>query len=166
MLMTKEQVLNFLPHRPPFLFIDTVSELYLPPGVEKLEEVGSKDLIGAKVTAHFEIKDDLEILRGHFPGNPILPGVVQVEMMAQSSAFVSMGLKGFEKNKTEVETLLLGVESSKFRKPIKPGMNLDIYATMTQSRGLMAYYDCEVFSDGQKMSEARLLARLVIKKKD
>lgn len=164
MLMNKEQVYNFLPHRPPFLFIDSVSKIFLPDCADKDNITNSKDLVGAKVVAHFEVKDDLEILEGHFPGNPILPGVVQIEMMAQTSAFVSLGLTGIDRDKIKVDTLLLGVESSKFRKPIIPGMHLEIHSAMNRSRGLMAYYDCQVFVDGEKMSESKLLARLEIKK--
>ena len=94
MLMDKKQVVEFLPHRDPFLFIDSVSEVDTSGCESQTEFKEAKDLVGAKVTAQFEIKDELEILKGHFPGNPILPGVVQVEMMAQASAFLSVPLVG------------------------------------------------------------------------
>lgn len=166
MIMNKEQVYSFLPHRPPFLFIDTVEELILPPDLEEKDTVESRDLVGAKVIANFSVTNDLEILKGHFPGNPILPGVIQIEMMAQASAFVTLGLKGLEKDKVNVDTLLLSVESSKFRKPVIPGMDLKVFATMYQCRGFMAYYNCEIQCDGTKVSEAKLLARLVVTKKE
>lgn len=160
MLFNHEEVLNFLPHRPPFLFIDTVQQVDVDPEVLKKETITSKDLIGSKVIAHFEIREDLEILKGHFPGNPILPGVVQIEMMAQSSAFVSIAFNKMKKEGVKVETLLLGVESTRFRKPILPGMKLEIHAVMERCRGPIAYYTCEILSGGEKVSEAKFLARL------
>ena len=162
MFMTKEQVYEFMPHKPPFLFIDTVKELILPDGLEDKETIVTKDLVGATAVACFKVTDDLEILKGHFPGNPILPGVIRIEMMAQASAFVSLGLKGINKSKAKVETLLLGVEGTKFRKPIVPGMEVEIRATITKNRGSMAYYDGAIFYEGNQIAQASLLARLII----
>lgn len=164
MLFNHEEVLKFLPHRPPFLFIDTVERVDVNPEIFKKETITSKDLVGSRVVTHFEIKEDLEILKGHFPGNPILPGVVQIEMMAQSSAFVSIAFNNMEKEGVKVETLLLGVESSRFRKPLLPGMKLEIHAVMEKCRGPIAYYDCQIFSAGEKVSEAKFLARLDVVK--
>ncbi len=166
MLMNKEQVFDFMPHRPPFLFIDTVTSVDLPATAKEVENVTSKDLVGSHVIANFSVTEELEILKGHFPGNPILPGVVQVEMMAQASAFVSLGLNGLDSDEYRVETLLLGVESSKFRKPVLPGMDLEIHAIMDKSRGQIAHYKCEIFCEGKKISEAKILAKLDIVKKD
>ncbi len=166
MLMSKSQVLDFMPHRPPFLFIDTVERVSIPPSIKENETITSKDLVGTVVVARFEVTDKLEILKGHFPGNPILPGVVQIEMMAQASAFVSLGLNGLKSDEYKVETLLLGVESAKFRKPILPGMNLEIHAKMDKSRGTIAHYHCEIFSEKTKISEAKILAKLDVIKKD
>ncbi len=166
MLLNKEQVINFLPHRPPFLFVDSVKELILPDGLKEKENVTNKDLVGSKVIANFKVTEELEILAGHFPGNPILPGVVHVEMMAQASAFVSLGLKKSEDEDMQVETLLLGVEATKFRKPALPGMNLEIHATLENCRGSMAQYSCYIMCDGQKLSEAKFLAKLDVVEKD
>lgn len=165
MLLNKEQVMQFLPHREPFLFVDSVESVTLPEGVKISKgEAFAKDLVGTKVVAHFEVKADLEILKGHFPGNPILPGVIQVEMMAQAGAFVSMALNNMSIEGVNVETLLLGADSSRFRKPIVPGMKLQIETTMVKSRGQIASYDCEIYSDGVLVSEAKFLAKLVISK--
>ncbi len=164
MLLNDFEVKKFLPHRAPFLFIDTVGELIVPDSFKAIENPGTRDLIGIKVVAHFEVKEDLEILRGHFPGNPILPGVVQVEMMAQASAFISLPLNNLSITGLDVETLLVSVEKSKFRKPIVPGMKLEIHATMTKNRGTIASYQAEIFCDGEKTSEAEFLAKLEIKK--
>ena len=164
MLLNKEQVLNFLPHRDPFLFIDSVKEVDLS-ACQSSEIKEPKDLVGAKVVAEFEIREDLEILKGHFPGNPILPGVVQVEMMAQASAFLSIPLVGSDLSGVNVETLLLSVDKAKFRKPLIPGMKLEIVATIGKVRGLMASYEGEIYCEGAKISEASLMAKIGITKK-
>jgi 3-hydroxyacyl-[acyl-carrier-protein] dehydratase len=95
-----------------------------------------------------------------------MPGVVQVEMMAQASAFVSLALNGLSIDGVNVETLLLGVESAKFRKPILPGDELEIHAIMDKSRGTVAHYSCEIYVSGAKISEAKILAKLEIIRKD
>lgn len=165
MLLNEQQVLDFLPHRKPFLFIDTVSEVIIPDSLKNNENATTRDLVGTHVIANFKVRDDLEILKGHFPGNPILPGVVQVEMMAQSSAFVSLALSGLTADSARVETLLLGVESTKFRKPVLPGAQLEIHAKMDKCRGTVAHYSCEIICEGVKISEAKILAKLDIIKK-
>ena len=166
MLLNKEQVIDFLPHRPPFLFVDSIQELTLPEGLAEKENRTSKDLVGSKLIAHFKVTEDLEILAGHFPGNPILPGVVHVEMMAQASAFVSLGLKKSPDEQMQVETLLLGVDATKFRKPALPGMNLEIHCHLENCRGSMAQYSCFIMCEGQKLSEAKFLAKLDVVQKD
>jgi 3-hydroxyacyl-[acyl-carrier-protein] dehydratase len=163
MFMNKEQVKAYIPHREPFLFIDTVSSIQLPDEVLSLETVTSKDLVGTKVIANFEVRDDLAILQGHFPGNPILPGVIQVEMIAQAAAFSSLGLNKLKIDEgLRVDTLLLGVESSRFRKPITPGMKLEIHSVLSKCRGQVAVYTGEIYSNQEKISEAQFIAKLVV----
>jgi 3-hydroxyacyl-[acyl-carrier-protein] dehydratase len=165
MLLNEQEVLDFLPHRAPFLFIDTVSEVRIPDSIKGKTDITTRDLVGTHVIANFKVRDDLEILKGHFPGNPIMPGVVQIEMMAQSSAFVSLAMSGLNSDSVRVETLLLGVESAKFRKPVLPGAELEIHAHIDKCRGTVANYSCEIFSDGVKISQAKILAKLDIIKK-
>jgi 3-hydroxyacyl-[acyl-carrier-protein] dehydratase len=86
MLFDQEAVKEFLPHRDPFLFVDQVNDIKLKEGVGE-ENLTVKEVQGASVLATFFTREDHPIFAGHFPGNPILPGVVQVEMMAQASSF-------------------------------------------------------------------------------
>lgn len=161
MKLTTEQVKKFIPHRKPFLFIDSVESI----NTQKDEILTSKDLIGTKVKASFEVKDNLIILEGHFPGNPILPGVIQVEMMAQACAFSSIPLVKDNFEKYDIETLLLGVEKTRFRKQVKPGMKLEIITKMLNVRSNIANYECEIYCNSEKISEATIMAKLSIKER-
>jgi 3-hydroxyacyl-[acyl-carrier-protein] dehydratase len=156
MLMNKEQVLKFLPHRPPFLFIDSVESVEVPHH-GPTDVVEKKDLIGCTVVAHFKVQPDLVVLEGHFPGNPIMPGVIQVEMMAQASCFAITRLLK-DPFAVTLEVALLKIESAKFRKPIRPGMNLTIKAVCTKLRNQMMWYDCSIEHDGEILSESSLMA--------
>jgi 3-hydroxyacyl-[acyl-carrier-protein] dehydratase len=158
MLMNNDEVKSFLPHRDPFLFIDSVNEITLPPGVNESEEgLTLKELVGAEIVASFYTREDLSLFRGHFPGNPILPGVIQIEMMAQASCFMSTKVY---KNPESVrlDVALMGVSQSKFRRPVKPNMDLTIKAKLAKARGPVISYECEITHEGILMSEASVLA--------
>ncbi|MBT3983787.1 MAG: beta-hydroxyacyl-ACP dehydratase [Bacteriovoracaceae bacterium] len=154
MKLNFEQVKAYIPHREPFLFVDSI---------ESLEYEGEgpfsclKDLIGGVVEANFSVKEDLEILRGHFPGNPVLPGVVQVEMMAQASIFITFELFEDPYN-VDLEVALLGVKDSKFRKPVVPGMELKIKSKMIKARGQIMSFEAEISSGDEIVSQASFLA--------
>lgn len=162
--MNHQQVLDYLPHKPPFLFVDTVDRVEVPDEIKDKKDISPRDLVGTKAVANFLVKDDLEIIKGHFPGNPILPGVIQIEMMAQTSAFNSLALNDLNPLDVNVDTILMSVESSKFRKLVTPGMLLEIHAEMEKCRGNIASYKCEIFHEGERVSEARFLARLILQK--
>jgi 3-hydroxyacyl-[acyl-carrier-protein] dehydratase len=163
MLMNKKEVMSFLPHRDPFLFIDTVKETILPPELkDKKGPFQTKDLIGAKCICTFKVDNSVKVLEGHFPGHPILPGVVQIEMMAQAASFLAIHCleKPLEQAKLDVQ--LLSIESAKFRKPVIPPMDLEIHATLNKVRGPMQMYDCELYSNGELMAQTSVMASLKI----
>ncbi len=161
MFMDTAAVMKFLPHRDPFLFIDSVTRLEFP---EALKDVAGPckptDLIGGKTFCRFDVRPETKVLEGHFPGYPILPGVVQVEMMAQASAFLM--IRCFDKPLDEIklDVALLGVEKAKFRRPVLPGMQLEINTTLTKIRGPMTTYDAQIHCQGELMSECSFLASL------
>lgn len=163
MLLEKEKVMEYLPHRDPFMFLDNVQEVILPSGKSADAITNPRDLVGVKVIANFTVREDLDILKGHFPGNPILPGVVLIEIMAQASAFISLPLSNFDFSGLNVETLLVTVTKAKFRKPVLPGMKLEIHTTMAQCRGQVATYQSEILIDGKKASEAEFMAKIIFK---
>ncbi|MFP5385163.1 MAG: 3-hydroxyacyl-ACP dehydratase FabZ family protein [Bacteriovoracia bacterium] len=163
MMMDKKQVMNFLPHRDPFLFIDTVKEVILPEEIRgKSGPFTPKDLIGGRSVCTFKVDNTVKVLEGHFPGYPILPGVVQIEMMAQAASFLATFCleKPLEEAKLDVQ--LLGVESARFRKPVIPPMDLEIHAVLNKVRGPIQMYDCEIYSNGELISQTSVMASLKI----
>lgn len=160
MKLNKKQVMDFLPHRDPFLFIDSVEIVHFPEGVKPQDVKGFKEMIGGSVVAHFRVTDELKVLEGHFPGNPILPGVVQLEMMAQASTFINydMVVEYGKHNPLNIDVALLGVDHSRFRKPVVPNMDLRIESTFTKVRGSFVSYEAKIFHDSELISEAGIFA--------
>jgi 3-hydroxyacyl-[acyl-carrier-protein] dehydratase len=166
MEMNKEEVMAFLPHRDPFLFVDSVETVLVPQrDVAPGKVLEKKELVGIEVLANYYTDPEHSIFKGHFPGNPILPGVVQVEMMAQASSFVVTKMVEDHK-KVKIEVALLGVERAKFRKPITPDMHLQIKATCTKIRGGFVNFECELHHKGDLMSQSNVFASLKIIEKE
>jgi 3-hydroxyacyl-[acyl-carrier-protein] dehydratase len=163
MLYDKQQVMRFLPHRDPFLFIDGVKEVVPNEAIKgKKGPFKPSEIIGSKSICTFRVDDSVKVLEGHFPGFPILPGVVQVEMMAQAASFLTVYCLEKPIEQTKLDVQLLGVESAKFRKPILPPMDLEIHSTITKVRGPIQMYDCEIFHNGELMSQTTVMASLKI----
>lgn len=162
MLMNKEKVIQYLPHREPFLFVDSVESVTYPERELASEELlTAKETIGSEVVAHYRTKKDHPIFAGHFPGNPILPGVVQIEMMAQAAAF---GLLKTMKDPSDsnMEVILMTVSGAKFRKPVVPEMDLIIKTKCSNVRGVFATYDCELYEGDTLLSQATVMASVKV----
>ncbi|MCA9689127.1 MAG: 3-hydroxyacyl-ACP dehydratase FabZ [Nannocystaceae bacterium] len=99
---------RILPHRYPFLFLDRVLEI----------------VQGERIVARKCVSVSDPLLQGHFPGNPILPGVVQVEAMAQAAVVLAQQ-SGYFDPETQ-DCLFIGIQEAKFRAPVVPGDVLDI----------------------------------------
>lgn len=164
-MFKKNEVLDFLPHRDPFLFVDSIENISLADNIEEKEKYDPKDAIGSTVIGLYETKEEHPIFAGHFPGNPILPGVVQIEMMAQVSSF---SLTRIYPNWRDyrMDVMLLAVNSSKFRKPIIPGMKLEIHTICEKVRGPFMTNNCHIKSNGEIVSEASVLASVKLLDKE
>jgi 3-hydroxyacyl-[acyl-carrier-protein] dehydratase len=160
MLLTSEQVKKILPHRDPFLFIDSVESVTVP---GKTLEAGKvydiKEVQDTEVVAYYKTKKDHPIFAGHFPDYPILPGVCQVEMMAQATSFIVL-LLNEKPEEMKMDVALLGVDQARFRKPIFPDMELKLVSKTLKIRGPMLTSECKIYHNDQLMSEATVLASL------
>ena len=139
-------ILNILPHRYPFLLIDKIVEF-------KLDE----KIVSIKIVTMNE-----PFFQGHFPGNPIMPGVLILEAMAQTGGI--MMLNGNDKIKESV-VYFMGIDKARFRKPVLPGDTLVIEATMTNMRRSVCQFDAKAFVRGELVCEASLMATVAAKNK-
>lgn len=136
---TITEIFDYLPHRYPFLLIDRVTAL--SPG-ERIE--GYKN-----VTANEEL------FNGHFPGQPILPGVLILEAMAQLSGVLAFETKG-TRPADGTNYLFGGVEKARFRRQVIPGDRLDIVSKISADRKIMMKFECEAYVDGELACSAML----------
>ncbi len=163
MLMNKEQVMRFLPHRDPFLFIDTVVDIVLPESLKGLTgPFTPTQLIGGEAICKFKVDSTVKVLEGHFPGHPILPGVVQVEMMAQGASFLATKTLSKPVDQVKIDVALLGIDSARFRRPVIPPMDLEIRSKLVKIRGPIHIYECEIKSQGELISQSTVMASLKI----
>ncbi|MBQ8436137.1 MAG: 3-hydroxyacyl-ACP dehydratase FabZ [Alphaproteobacteria bacterium] len=140
-----EEIMNMLPHRYPFLLVDRLT----------VEEPGVKG-VGLKNVTMNE-----EFFQGHFPNNPVMPGVLQIEAMAQTAgALVIAGMDDLGDKKPGV--FFMSVDGVKFRKPVKPGDQLLMHVEKIKDRGRVFVFRGESRVDGKVVSEAEFTAMIVM----
>ena len=125
-----------LPHREPFLLIDEVLEL----------------VPGERVVARKRVRDDEWYLRGHFPGRPVMPGVLIVEAMAQTGA---VGVLSEEENRGRI-ALFAGIDDTRFKRIVEPGDELELECTLEQVRGPLGKGRARATVDGQLAARGTL----------
>lgn len=162
MLLNIDQVKDYLPHREPFLFIDSVESISGVENFATMEPVANdKDLLGTEVVAKFHVRADLDFFRGHFPNRPVLPGVIQIEMMAQASCFAVIRLHKDSSKTKSVQVAFGKVENAKFRKPVYPGQDLLLCAKLVKIRGEVVGLDCEIKdAAGSVFAQCSILATI------
>lgn len=153
MLLNKQEILEILPHRDPFLFIDSVESI----AGEVIEKNHFKDIT---IVAHYHTRKDHPIFKGHFPQKPIFPGVCQIEMMAQSMIFVICKRKGGNSKVLESDIALLSIQEAHFRNVILPEMQLKITCQILKSRNFILKGKCKIFFNDRLMADSVLLALL------
>lgn len=135
-IYTKEEIKKILPHRDPFLFID---------GVKELQESG-------QITAVYTIPEDSFWTEAHFPGFPVMPGVLLVEMMAQASGLM---VCAFQKECRG--GLLLNVKDARFRNNAVPGEHLEIKSRLVSRSGNIAEFECEVRNQDKILADSSIV---------
>lgn len=138
-----QELLKLLPHRYPFLMVDRIVEIE-----------GEESAIGIK-----NVTINEPHFTGHFPGQPVMPGVLIIEAMAQTAGAISIRAANNDKPSL---VYFMTIDSAKFRKPVVPGDQLRIHVRKLKRRGSILKYASEAFVDGVKVAEAELSAMTVV----
>ena len=136
------RVLAALPHRYPLLLVDRVKSIDL----------------GEKIHAVKAVSFNEDFFQGHFPGQPIMPGVLQIEAMAQAAAI--LGIETLELAGTGKLVFFMGIENAKFRKPVTPGCLLDLEVEFSQKRSRVYKFKGKASVEGRVTSEAEFTAMI------
>ena len=145
--LDKNQIKNLLPHREPMLLID---ELY---DIKKL----------TSATGVVKVKKNSFFVQGHFPDQPVMPGVLIVEAFGQSAA--ALTANGLDKSTYENKLVfLMGVEKARFRNPVVPDCDLLLKIEAVRSHGRVWKYKGEAFVNEKKMADAIWSATIVDRK--
>tara|TARA_B100001063_G_C16744644_1_gene546772 strand:- start:75 stop:527 length:453 start_codon:yes stop_codon:yes gene_type:complete len=145
--LNKNQIRDLLPHREPMLLVD---ELY---DIKKL----------SSATALVKVKKNSFFVQGHFPDNPVMPGVLIVESFGQAAA--ALTASGLDKSTYENKLVfLMGVEKARFRNPVVPDCDLILKIEAIRSHGKVWKYKGEAFVNDKKMADAIWSATIVDKK--
>ncbi|GMM94007.1 3-hydroxyacyl-ACP dehydratase FabZ [Qipengyuania sp. MTN3-11] len=136
------QVLKALPHRYPLLLVDRVRSL------EK----------GERIHAVKAVSFNEEYFQGHFPGAPIMPGVLQIEALAQAAAI--LGIETLELAGTGKLVFFMGIEGAKFRSPVTPGCLLDLEVEFLQKRSRVYKFKGRASVEGKTTTECEFTAMI------
>jgi 3-hydroxyacyl-[acyl-carrier-protein] dehydratase len=134
------EIMKILPHRPPFLLVDRVVEV---------DE-------GKRITATKNVSMNEPFFPGHFPGHPVMPGVLIVEALAQAACILAI-LSSDESVRSKV-TYFVGIENAKFRRPVFPGDNLRLEVEATGCRRGIWTFKAFAWVDDKLVTEAELRA--------
>ena len=147
MKLNKSEIANLLPHREPMLLIDQLTDIV------KLKSA----------TAIMNVEKDAFYVNGHFPDNPVMPGVLIVEAFGQAAA--ALTAHGVDKKEYENKLVfLMSVEKARFRNPVIPDCKLELKIEAVRSHGRVWKYKGEAFVEGKRMADAQWSATIVDKK--
>lgn len=140
-IMDLEKIKTLIPQRDPLLLIDSVHEL-----------IENKKIIASKY-----LSPDEPVFAGHFPGNPIYPGVYYIESIAQTAAILL-----FQSNPETIGRmgLLTGVEEARFRRPCRPGERVKFEVTIEKTRNMFFWLKGKAFVGDELAAEAKLSVAL------
>ena len=144
--MDIQKILSALPHRYPFLLVDRVVEV----------------VKGERIHAYKNVTFNEPFFQGHFPGAPVMPGVLQLEALAQAGGLLAWETSPFDP-KTKL-VLFMSLDKCKFRRIVSPGDRLDLHVTIGRVKGSIWKFNGEARVDGQLASEAELMAMIMDRK--
>tara|TARA_B100001027_G_C16233329_1_gene315760 strand:+ start:106 stop:555 length:450 start_codon:yes stop_codon:yes gene_type:complete len=145
--LTKDQIKNLLPHREPMLLLDELTD------IKKLHSA----------TAIVNVTKDSFFVQGHFPGQPVMPGVLIVEAFGQAAA--ALTAHGLDKSTYENKLVfLMNVEKARFRNPVIPKCKLELKIEAIRSHGRVWKYKGDAFVNDLKMADAIWSATIVDRK--
>jgi 3-hydroxyacyl-[acyl-carrier-protein] dehydratase len=139
-MMTIEEIKEYLPQRYPFLLVDRVVEMEL----------------GKSIVAYKNVSVNEPFFEGHFPGNPIMPGVLIIEALAQSAGV--LGFKSQEKKpKDGYLYYFVGADNIRLRRPVVPGDQLKLEATIVSRKKGIYKFDCKASVAGELVSSMTIM---------
>jgi 3-hydroxyacyl-[acyl-carrier-protein] dehydratase len=139
-------ILKLLPHRFPFLLVDRVDELHKPAGPSR---------VGRRIRALKNVTINEPFFPGHFPHRPVMPGVLQIEAMAQCAALAVAEIDG-----EKLDVAIAGVNDARFRRPVVPGDTLVLEAEILKDRSGILVIRCSAKVDGHVACEAEVIAKV------
>ena len=140
MLMNKEQIMEIIPHRDPFLLIDEVTEME----------------IGKTIRAVKYVREDEYYFKGHFPAEPVMPGVLIMEALAQAAGILSFKTAGEMPNETSL-FFFAGIDKARFKRQVIPGDQLHLHIEITRRMRSVWKYNAVARVDGDVAAEAELM---------
>ncbi|MDE2789442.1 MAG: 3-hydroxyacyl-ACP dehydratase FabZ [Paracoccaceae bacterium] len=138
-----DSIKRMIPHRHPFLLIDSVEQIHLGESAVGVREVSAEEPYFA----------------GHFPGNPIMPGVLIVEAIAQTAAVLV--IRSLDMMDANLIVYMMTVDRCRFRKLVRPGDRLELHVRILRSRGKVWRVQGHAMVDGKAVAEAEINAMMV-----
>ncbi|WEK46748.1 MAG: 3-hydroxyacyl-ACP dehydratase FabZ [Candidatus Andeanibacterium colombiense] len=142
------KILKALPHRYPLLLVDRVKSIEL----------------GERIHAVKAVSFNEDFFQGHFPGQPVMPGVLQIEAMAQAAAI--LGIETLELAGTGKLVYFMGIENAKFRAMVEPGCLLDLHVEFVQKRSRVYKFKGEASVEGKVTCQVEFTAMIADPPKD
>ncbi|MDO5625900.1 MAG: 3-hydroxyacyl-ACP dehydratase FabZ [Pseudomonadota bacterium] len=143
-MMDIHHILTKLPHRYPFLLVDRVLDI---------------DLEAKTIRAIKNVTVNEPCFTGHFPKRPVFPGVLMLEAMAQACALLSFEVTGFALDDESV-FYFVGIDNARFKRPVEPGDQLIMHATLDRTRGGIYRYNAQATVDGEVAAEAVIMCTM------
>jgi 3-hydroxyacyl-[acyl-carrier-protein] dehydratase len=137
------RIMEMIPHRYPFLLIDKVEDIMTGESARGIKNVTINE----------------PFFPGHFPGSPVMPGVLIIEAMAQTSAVLVVHTLG--KDSEGKLVYFMSIDDARFRKPVMPGDRIELVVRKIHSRRNVWKFDCEALVDGKRCAEAKISAMIM-----